>query len=315
MPVALSVEATGTGALQYQWFKDATPLAGANTQSLFIPSLSATDAGSYHVSVTDSVGTIVSAAATVNVELVHIVPSSFDLWDANLGGTVSAQSDLQATSAPNGLFDDGETGFANATEGTVHFVEWSTPAPVLVTTVRLFARGENLNNANLGEFSSFTLKAKSPGSATFDITVGTFTPAHPYILLDSETAALLDTVIPPTQASAFRAEFVQVGASGPRVIELDAFGTRPLVVPAVVVQPESQTVARNADTTLSVIARGGNLQYQWRFNGANIAGANSNTLLVHRMSKQDEGAYSVVVWNELGSVESAAASLIIQKKH
>jgi hypothetical protein len=114
-------------------------------------------------------------------------------------------------------------------------------------------------------------------------------------------------------ASAFRAEFTQF-AGGPRILELDAYNTRPLVVPAVVVAPASQTIARNVDATLHVLARGGNLQYQWKFKGVNIAGATTDTLVVSRFQNKDQGAYTVTVTNPLGSVTSQAANLTLASK-
>ena len=314
MPVALSVEATGTGTVRYQWFKDGTALDGQTGAALMIPSLIASDVAAYHVTVTDDVGTVTSAAAAVSLDYVNMVPADFDLWDVRTGAAPGAHSDLAAGSALEGMFGGDVTEFANQPAGTVQFVEWSIPAPAVVRTVRLFASGDGLNAANLHEFGSFTLKAKSVGSSTFDIVVGTFTPTHPYPLLDAGTFAILDTDIAPITAAAFRAEFTTLNG-GPRVLELDAFGTRPLVMPGIVIAPRSQVVQRNASVTLNVLAKGGNLQYQWKFKGLPIAGATGGSLTIPKMQKNDEGNYSVVVSNELGSVESVAATLSIASKH
>jgi len=310
MPVALTVDATGTGALRFQWFKDGTAIEGQNSWFLMIPSLSASDVASYHVAVTDDVGTVTSADATVSLDYANMVPAAFDLWDVRMGASLGAHSVVAAGSDFEGMFGGDVTEFASQGPGAVHFVEWSVPAPMLVRTVRLFAHGDGLSSANLHEFGSFTLRAKSPGSAAFDIVVGTFTPAHPYPLLDANTFAILDTEIAPVTASEFRAEFTQYNG-GPRVLELDAFGTRPLVKPGILVGPASQTVQRNANATLSVAAKGGNLQFQWKLNGQAIAGATGASLNVLKMSKRDEGSYTVVVSNELGSAESAPAVLTI----
>jgi hypothetical protein len=177
-----------------------------------------------------------------------------------------------------------------------------------VKAIRLFARG---NADGSREFSSVTLRAKSAGSETFDICIGTFKPTHPYTLLDADTFAILDLDIDPVVATAFRAEFKQLGAVGPRVLELDAFVTQPQATPAIVVNPQSQTVVKKNDATFQVVARGGKLRYQWKFNGQNIRGANSDTLLIDTAKHPDRGTYSVVVSNDLGSVESAPAVLSV----
>jgi len=82
--------------------------------------------------------------------------------------------------------------------------------------------------------------------------------------------------------------------------------------PAIVSQPQSQTVNAGANVTFSVTANGsGSLSYQWRFNGQNILGASSNTCALTQVDTNDAGDYSVVVTNAFGSVTSAVATLTV----
>jgi hypothetical protein len=53
------------------------------------------------------------------------------------------------------------------------------------------------------------------------------------------------------------------------------------------------------------------LNYQWRKNGVNIAGATSATLTMKSVRTSDLGRYSVVVWNAAGLVVSAGAELVV----
>src|ERR1700733_10155760 len=63
-----TVAATGYGALKYQWSRNGVALLGANQPSYIPPSLSASDSGStFTVTVTDSVGSVVSNPATLSV--------------------------------------------------------------------------------------------------------------------------------------------------------------------------------------------------------------------------------------------------------
>jgi hypothetical protein len=319
-PVALTVQATVTGSPRYQWVKDGAALRGQTSSTLWIQSLCAKDAGVYHVCVTDDVGTVVSSDATVTMDTIDILPSSFDLWDSHTGAVITGHSDYLNLGSAEGMFgadsSDGVTYFADGQpQGAQHFVEWTTATPVQVNTIRLFAHGDGPDFANRREFGAFTLKAKSPGSATFDITVGTFTPTHPYTLLDPNTFAILDTDIAPVVATAFRAEFAQFGSAGPRILELDAFSTRPEVVPAIVVNPLPQSAIKKTVVKFHVAARGGALRYQWKFNGLAIAGATSDCLSIDTAKRPDQGNYSVVVSNDLGSVESAPAFLTILNRH
>lgn len=83
-----------------------------------------------------------------------------------------------------------------------------------------------------------------------------------------------------------------------------------LATPAIGIQPASQTVIADEPVVLAVSATGGNLRYQWRRNGVDIAGAVGRSLrIAAATSADDNAAYTVVVSNTLGSVTSAAATL------
>lgn len=68
----LSVAAVG-GGLNFQWSKDGAPISGA-TASVFSKTAFSADAGSYSVSVTNLVGAVTSATATVSVSAVTTPP-------------------------------------------------------------------------------------------------------------------------------------------------------------------------------------------------------------------------------------------------
>ncbi|MEM7168174.1 MAG: immunoglobulin domain-containing protein, partial [Planctomycetota bacterium] len=63
----LSVTATGSAPLSYQWYQDGSLLGGATSSSLTIDPVGAADAGVYTVEVTNACGTATSAGATLTV--------------------------------------------------------------------------------------------------------------------------------------------------------------------------------------------------------------------------------------------------------
>lgn len=63
----LTVSATGGGTLAYQWRKGGIAIAGATSATYTIAATAATDAGSYDVVVTNSAGSVTSAAAALTV--------------------------------------------------------------------------------------------------------------------------------------------------------------------------------------------------------------------------------------------------------
>jgi hypothetical protein len=96
--VTLSVLATGTDPLAYQWKKDGTPIPGATNSSFSIASVAATDAGRYAVTVSNTAGNATSAAA-----LLSVVPSGVTATHSIAGtgympgGTVTVSNTLAYT--------------------------------------------------------------------------------------------------------------------------------------------------------------------------------------------------------------------------
>jgi hypothetical protein len=85
-----------------------------------------------------------------------------------------------------------------------------------------------------------------------------------------------------------------------------------LVRPFINTQPISQTAVAGT-TALFAVEAGGTLPltYQWRRNGASLAGQTDASLLVTNVGSLQAGAYSVVVSNAVGSITSAPVALTI----
>jgi len=65
--VSFTVVVTGSSILSYQWKKDGVSISGATTATYSITNVSSTDAGSYTVTVSNSVGSVTSTAAILTV--------------------------------------------------------------------------------------------------------------------------------------------------------------------------------------------------------------------------------------------------------
>ena len=82
--------------------------------------------------------------------------------------------------------------------------------------------------------------------------------------------------------------------------------------PAILAQPFSQSVSSGASVSLFVSASGAApLTYQWRKDGAAIAGATAATFTLPAARPSDAGSYSVVVSNGTGSVTSGAVTVTV----
>ena len=84
----------------------------------------------------------------------------------------------------------------------------------------------------------------------------------------------------------------------------------PSAPPSIDTQPQDMFVDLGGSATFLVGATGSKpLTYQWRLNGSNIAGSDTNRLTLANVENSDFGDYDVVVANSLGSVTSLVARL------
>ncbi len=123
--------------------------------------------------------------------------------------------------------------------------------------------------------------------------------------IQGATSATL-TVDTAAASSAGRYDCVITGECPP------AITTQPATVtvtqrPAVTTQPVSQTVDEGKPLSLSVVATGVGLSYQWKRDGASINGATTPTLSIGSATKADEGSYVCEVAGSCGSVSTQAA--------
>jgi hypothetical protein len=172
-----------------------------------------------------------------------IEPAYADLWDISQGAVVDSSSvilywrDDYGSDARNmfggsyGEVEPGNTLFAdNQPAGFTHFIEWHTPGIINLTGFNLVAVHDAGSDAR--SFQEFRLYYYNGLSW---IKFYTFDSMHPYG--GGYQNNVLDLMVNNLSITAecFRAEFDQYGyvhwASGPRICELDGFGSYQQLVP------------------------------------------------------------------------------------
>ncbi len=121
------------------------------------------------------------------------------------------------------------------------------------------------------------------------------------------------TVSNATSGDAGNYSVVVTNASGSQTSSTAALTvTAAEVAPTITAQPQSQSAGAGQNVTFSVTASGNPAPtFQWRKNGSAISGATSASFSIGGVSSGDDGAYSVVVTNAIGSVTSASATLTV----
>ena len=91
--VQFDVVATGTNPT-FQWRKDGAPISGETSSSLLLYNITAADAGSYTVVVTNSMGSATSTPATLTVSAAAVAPTITLVTPATLPGLILPQRQL-----------------------------------------------------------------------------------------------------------------------------------------------------------------------------------------------------------------------------
>ncbi|HVM49309.1 MAG TPA: LamG-like jellyroll fold domain-containing protein [Candidatus Acidoferrum sp.] len=124
-PASLSVAAIGTPPLNYQWSLNGTNLAGTTASSIVWTSIQLADAGTYSVSVSNSVGGVVSSNAVLAVYVPVCVPPPLNLvsWWRAEGDCLDEAGSNNGSLQSGAAFTTGRVGQAFSFNGAGAYVK------------------------------------------------------------------------------------------------------------------------------------------------------------------------------------------------
>lgn len=339
---AFSVVAGGTAPLSYQWRRNGVPIPGATGASYAVNPTTMTDSGAlFSVSVSNSVSTVTSSAAMLTVldggggGGAALIDAHFD---SGSDGFTYADDVFRATAQPG--YASGEQLTSGGFTGGA--------LKVLLGGIN----GSNIQKISGGWQRSFTLAASGPVTLTFRYKLGiTLLKSERFGQMlvsldgvlygvgpDSYVAQLLGGTGGVTSTTGWQAAQLDLGTvpAGTHVLALGGYlsgksgssetadvliddlvvqsGSAPAPAPPTITSaPSSVAVIAPAPASFSVAATGAApLSYQWRRNGAAIAGATGASYTLNPTDVADDGAlFSVDVSNSVSTVTSAAAVLSV----
>jgi hypothetical protein len=346
--VTLTVAATGTAPLSYQWQVNGTNLvnggqfSGATTNMLTITNAQTTNSGIYTVIVTNFGGTATSSNAVLTVTnippAITVQPKNQSIAmgsnvtfvvTATGTGPLSYQWQVNGTNLVNG----GQFSGATTNMLTISNVQTNNSGSYTVIVTNL-AGAVTSSNAVLTVLSAPVITMQPTGqsmavgsTATFAVTAIGIAPLS-YLWQVNGTNLVNGGRISGATTSVLTISNAQTTNSGSyTVIITNVAGSATssnavLVVtnvpPAITVQPISQTNGAGTTVTLAVTATGtAPLSYQWQVNGTNlvnggsISGATTNALKITNAQTNNSGSYTVIVTNVAGSVTSSNAVLTV----
>lgn len=346
----LTVAATGTAPLSYQWRRNGTPLndagvfSGTHSATLVLTNVTHAESASYDVVVTNAAASVASNAAAV---VVSSAAPSVITWDfataaptsgipaGVTGGTVTPGNNnattlalLTTTSASNnaGASGGNNAGLAarvgvlnRAANGSAYYEFTFTPAAGRQFAASALVFGARSTGTGPQAYTIYT----SADGFVSPVATGTLLNDSVWRLITTPFAGVIGTAGTPVT---FRI-YGHNGAGGAsantanwRIDDLKLTAgllALPPVPPTITLDPVAQTATVGDTVTLTAAATGtGPLSYQWRHDGVPIAGnasAATDTLILPVIVTADAGDYDVVVTNIAGSATSAAAALTVNK--
>ncbi|WP_237702440.1 immunoglobulin domain-containing protein [Opitutus terrae] len=329
-PASFGCRATGSYPRSFEWRKNGAPIPGATGETLQFAALTATDAGTYSVVITNSLGSATSADASLTVNAaVPLVLSSSAPYPATVtaGGSVTFSVYITNGSYPytyqwrkEGLPIDGATqsSFSIATtrleDAGNYSVVVTNPAgsvtsreaalvvnpPTPVSFVR------QPQGVAIVEGQDAYLSVEVAGSPPFSFQW--FKDGVP--ISDATLSSLRLTALRQIDAGSYTVRVTN--PAGPCDSNSAAIAVSPAIRPSITRPPEAATVNYKASVNLSVTVTGSTpLRFQWRKNGADIPGANQSYFGIYTALPADSGDYTVVVTNAGGSITSATAKIVV----
>ncbi|HEX7861772.1 MAG TPA: immunoglobulin domain-containing protein [Verrucomicrobiae bacterium] len=319
--ISLSVSATGSGALTFEWRKDGQVLAGKTSASLVISNASVADGGLYMAVVSNAGGSVTSNPARVEVQVPPSIQAQPQSVAAPLGaGAVlsvnAGGSSLQYQWRKNSVAISGQTNStlaiseAAATDAgnyrvvVSNLVGSTTSAVAAITIIYPPTIVTAPASTNLATGGTIQLGVSVNGTAPF-----TFEWLKNGAAIPSATGSTL--TIGNAVVSDSGSYQVRVSNAAGSVTSGAATVSIQQDAPGIVAQPQSAAVVQGQQIALSVTATGTELSYQWLKNDLEISSAVSATFVVASFSVGDVGSYRVRVSNAGGFVLSDLASLTL----
>ncbi|MFM2083135.1 MAG: hypothetical protein RL380_1826, partial [Verrucomicrobiota bacterium] len=317
-----TVGVTGTAPFAFQWRFNGTNVANANTNSLALTNVAATNAGNYEVVITNVFGSVTSAVAALVVGFPPIITTH---------------------PAPLALLQGTSSNFTVAATGDAPLAfQWRFNGTNILAATNTTLAFPNVATTNAGNYDAIV--SNPYGSVTSTVaalTVNlpaliTTNPASQTILGGSNVTFAVAASGTPTLTYQWRFNSVNLGGANLNTLSLtnvltnnagaydvvvaNAYGSATsapaaltvVFAPSILTNPAPLTVAQGSNASFTVAASGdAPLVFQWRFNSTNILSATNTTLTVSNAVGTNAGNYDVVVTNNYGSVTSAVAALTV----
>ncbi len=321
-PVTFSVVATGIPTPNYQWKKGGAEIGGATSANYTISTVQVTDAGLYTVTVTNTVGSVTSTAATLTVNTAPTITTQPVSQTVAAGSPVTFTVAATGSPAPTYQWSKGGTNISGATSAnyTISNVQptdagsfsvtvtnaagsvTSTTATLMVNTSPIITTQPVSQTVTAGFPVTFSVAAAGSPSPTYQWQKGGAD------IGGATSASYTISTVQTTDADSYTVTVTNIIGSVTSAAAILTVNN----LPTITTHPASQVVNEGSPVTFSVAATGNPLPtYQWQKGGTDISGATSASYTISTVQTTDAGLFTVEVTNVAGSVTSNAATLTV----
>ena len=322
---SFSVLASGTAPITYQWRRGGVAIPGATAATLLFASTSASDTATYDVVVSNVVNSVTSNAVTLTVNTPLTLTSQPVAITQNISTTATFSVTATGTAPLTYQWRKNGSAIAGATASSytiASLLETHSGTYDVVIT----------NPAGTLTSDSAALKVETPPVITSQPKNVTLTQGLPFSLSVTATDAGTIgyqwrlggvpiagatspnfTVSAAQSANAGNYDCVLTGAKGVATTTPVAVTVNKPIPVNITTQPASAGLREGSPYTLKVTtaAGAGVVTYQWFKDNVALPGATSDSFTINSLSSTTWGAYKVSITNNLGTVTSSIAQVII----
>ncbi len=320
--IVLSVSASGTAPLSYQWQKNDVDIPDATNRRYIKDNAALADAGNYKCIVSNNSGanTDVSATATLTVKVTAYVTAHPSPLTKNPGE--SATFSVTAAGEAQILYQwyKSNNAIPNATEAT-----YTIPSVVANNAGYYRCRVRNDGGYDNSNWALLTVNGPAivvedpkdtvgwtGGEVAFGVVAsGTAPLSYQWQKNYADIVGATDALLSLTSLTLSDSGYYRVIVSN--TLNIDTSSNAHLqmkITVSITEQPESQTVHEGDTVSFSAAATGTEtITYRWYKNGFPISGAENDTFAIEKVTSADAGDYACVARNGGGRDTSAIASL------
>lgn len=323
--VVLTVQASGSGNLSYQWQLNRTNISGQVQSTISLSNIQPIEQGHYRVLVTDSTGTTTSSEALVVV----LFPPSVVAQTGNLtvmsGQSVNFKVLVTAKPPPTYQWRKDGVNISGATNNTYSIASVTAADAATYDCVLNNSCGTVTSTGSVLTVDAPPLIVSNPVSQSVDpgtnvlfsvVASGSPTLNYQWCKDGVAIAGATNTSITLTNVQLIdEGDYVAkvtnpFGSVTSQVATLTVSGR-----PFITLHPVSQAVLLGDSATFMVQAEGrAPLSYQWMKDGVDIAGATGTNLTINNIQLSDLANYSARAFNNEGTATSTNATLTISSR-